>query len=486
MCCPLSKSRWSPALAAHLLNRAGFGGTPFEIEQIHALGMERAVESVTSLADDGFPSLPWQTPRNFDELKQLLGEAEVGETSRRLKLERRKLRGKLWPLVAWWVRRMARSNNPFREKLTLFWHDHFATSMFKVSHAFLMWQQNEMLRMNAYGSFRTILQQISRDPAMMLWLDTATSTKRRPNENFGRELLELFTLGEGNYTERDIQEAARAFTGYKVNFNTELFSFKPEDFDAGTKVILGTSGIVSGDDVIEVCLAQPQCARFIVQKLWRYYVSDEPPPPDFLNSLAETFRASDYQIRPVLMAIFSASEFYAPSAVRSQIKSPIQWLVGLARQLEFELPADGLHLGSPLRAMGQLPFMPPDVDGWPHGSEWITTAQLLFRYSFAKHLIAGGDLRLQDLGVLGTALNRREFQAKKRPPIKPEKLLSLRERDSPEGLVRALAWRLFNQIHERQLVPFLEFAKKQPFPASDAVVIELTYLMLSTPEYQLI
>lgn len=471
-------------LAAHLLNRAGFGGTPREIDALYALGLERAVEVVTSFADDRYPNLAWQTARDFNAMQAALAGLPVADQRRQMKRKRREMRGKFWPLVSWWVHRMARSSNPFREKLTLFWHDHFATSMTKVCHPYLMWRQNQTLRENAHGDFRQLLRQISRDPAMMLWLDTATSTKRRPNENFGRELLELFTLGEGHYTERDIQEAARAFTGYKVNFTTEEFNFKSSDFDEREKCVLGVSGLLTGDDVIDICLSQPECARFICRKLWIYYVSEEPSPA-VLESLAETFRREEYYIRPVLVQIFSCADFYSEMAIRSQIKSPLQWLIGLARQLELELPKDGLHLGSPLREMGQLPFMPPDVDGWPYGKEWITTAQLLFRYAFAKHLVAGGPLRLQDLGVLGTALKRREYPARKQPLVNVRALVTEQDRASPDSMVRSLAWRLFSDLENVDLKPFVEFASQAPYPVSDATVIELIYLMVSTPEYQL-
>ncbi|MEA3187589.1 MAG: hypothetical protein QOD99_1419, partial [Chthoniobacter sp.] len=237
--------------AAHLLNRAGFGGTPEEIKAFCELGLEGAVKQVLNAPDDSeqFPMPEWAQPRNMVAIRRDAMGLSPEERQQRMQMVQKDDRQHGVDLISWWLDRMIQSPNPYREKLTLFWHGHFATSLQKVKQPYLMLKQNDVLRANALGNFGTMVKAISRDPAMMIWLDTRESRKGHPNENFARELMELFTLGIGNYTEDDIQNAARAFTGYKMNPEDETFRWAPFQHDDGEKKFFGKTGNFSGDDI---------------------------------------------------------------------------------------------------------------------------------------------------------------------------------------------------------------------------------------------
>ena len=233
--------------------------------------------------------------------------------------------------------RMKETRAPLVEKMTLFWHGHFATSAQKVKNAYWMWRQNETFRRNALGNFKTLLHEISRDPAMMIYLDLAQSQKQHPNENWAREVMELFTLGIGHYSESDIRESARAFTGYQINFRNQQFRFVPEEHDSGRKNFLGQSGRFSGDDILDLIVQQPACPELIGRKLCRFFVADEPAPP-LVGAVASSLRQNNFELRPVLEELFRSAEFYSERVIRAQIKSPVQFLVQSCKLLETSLP----------------------------------------------------------------------------------------------------------------------------------------------------
>src|ERR1041385_2269342 len=286
---PLSSDRWNYTTAAHLLNRAGFSGPPTEIEKLIALGPEKAVSHFVdyeSIPDDtADPS--WAKP-SPERTKQFLAMRDKSEEERRklLREEQQSQRQHLLELRGWWFERMAKGPRPLQEKMVLFWHGHFATSVEKVREAYLMWRQNDLFRRLATGNWLDMLIEVAQDPAMLVWLDQAQSRKEHPNENFAREVMELFALGEGHYTEKDITEAARALTGWSYERPRQRFVARPMWHDRGEKTIFGQKGNFDGEDFLKLVVEQPQSARFITAKLWNFFAG-EPPPEKVNEALAD-------------------------------------------------------------------------------------------------------------------------------------------------------------------------------------------------------
>jgi uncharacterized protein (DUF1800 family) len=287
-------------------------------------------------------------------------------------------------LGLWWANRMLATKRPLEEKLTLFWHGHFATANNKVRDARMMQQQNAMLRAKASGGLRDLVIGILKDPAMLVFLDNGENIKSHPNENFGRELLELFTMGVGHYTERDVREAARAFTGWT---NEALaFRFDAAQHDFGDKTFLGRSGALDGADIIDTILAQPVTAEYVGGKLYRHFVRDEMSSA-IAADLGRTFRDSGYQIKPLLKHIFLSRDFYSPPSVATQIKTPVHLVVSTYRKLGLtEIPTIP-DFGRMTSALGQSLFNPPNVAGWAGGRTWITPSTLLQRGNLLRDVL---------------------------------------------------------------------------------------------------
>jgi uncharacterized protein (DUF1800 family) len=382
---------------------------------------------------------------------------------------------------------MARGPRPLQEKMTLFWHGHFATSVEKVREPYFMWRQNELFRRLATGNWLELLIEAGKDPAMLVWLDQAQSRKDHPNENFAREVMELFTLGEGHYTEKDITEAARALTGWSLDRPAEKYVYRPGAHDDGEKTFLGRTGNLDGEDVLEQIVAQPQAALYITGKLWNFFAG-EYPSAELNRALAEVFHKSNNTFKPVLRAMFLSEEFYAAPLIRNQVKSPVQWLVGSARVLECELPPP-LACAAVLRTLGQDLFAPPNVKGWDGGLAWITTNNLLSRYNEAAALVQG-DLSIV-AGMADTKNPQRAKQIQNRlrnyraGGVKVEKILTEQERTDKTALVAALENRLLQDKlkskQEQSLREFLDSRKQ----LNEADVRDAIRLMMSTPEYQL-
>ena len=274
--------------------------------------------------------------------------------------------------------------SPLTERMTLFWHNHFTSSQQKVRYAQLMFRQNALLREHALGNFATLLHAASKDPAMIIYLDSATNRKDKPNENFAREVMELFTLGEGHYTEADIREAARAFTGWSLEQDTVEFRNRPFLHDFGEKTVLGQRGRFDGDEVLDILLAQPRSAEFIVGKLWREFVSPDPDAAE-VRRIAAAFRDSRYDIRTALCELLLSPLFWQEDHRAVLVKSPVEFVVGSLRQ--FDLPVDdAASLSMVMAGLGQNLFAPPNVKGWPGGEAWINSATLLARKQFVERL----------------------------------------------------------------------------------------------------
>jgi uncharacterized protein (DUF1800 family) len=315
---PISASKWNYTTAAHLLNRAGFGGPPEEIEALVKLGPEKSVARLVDYETIPDPTVApeWAKPdpERAAKLRQLRN-APPDEKKKAQQEERRLQRQRMMELRGWWLERMANGPRPFQEKMVLFWHGHFATSVEKVRDAYYMWRQNELFRRLATGNWQQMLVAVGQDPAMLIWLDQAQSRRNHPNENFAREVMELFTLGEGHYTEKDITEGARALTGWSLDREQQKFVDRPRMHDPGQKTFLGRTGDLDGSDVIAQIVAQPQAARFITARLWNFFAG-QMPSEAMTTELAAVFRQQQNNFKPLLRVMFRSEEFYAPTVIR--------------------------------------------------------------------------------------------------------------------------------------------------------------------------
>jgi len=399
---PIAASDWSYERAAHLIERAGFGAAPDEVARLAALTPRQAVDELVdyeSIANDLKPfdeSVIWDPgmdpfPPSRAEAVRIARERGVGlgekvlpeGAQRRLQPVVDKFFYGLYAnaietqrLGLWWANRMFSTRRPLEEKLTLFWHGHFATGENKVRDYRMMIRQNEMLRARASGAFRDLLVGILKDPAMLVYLDNGENVKKHPNENFGRELLELFTMGVGNYTERDVREAARAFTGWTND--VLAFRFDADQHDFGQKTFLGRTGTFDGEDIIDAILAQPVTAEFVAAKVYRFFVRDEIAGP-VKADLGRTYRDSGYQMKPLLKRIFLSRDFYSPPAFATQIKSPVHLVVSTYRKMSLGQVPTIPDFGRMTSGLGQSLFDPPNVAGWAGGRTWITPSTLLNR-----------------------------------------------------------------------------------------------------------
>jgi uncharacterized protein (DUF1800 family) len=472
------------------MNRAGFGGTPDEIKAFCELGMDRAVELVLNGPDDSaqFPRPAWAKPENVLQFRQEIMMLPADQQFQVRREKFKQYRQQDLELIVWWLNRMRYTPNPYREKMTLFWHGHFATSMVKVREGYLMWQQNELLRQHAFGNFGLMVKGISRDPAMLVWLDTRESKRDHPNENFARELMELFTLGIGNYTENDVQQGARAFTGYRIDPVDDAFRYVPFQHDDSDKTFLGETGPFTGDDVIDTILQQPACASFISKKLWTFFAYEDPDPA-LVSALAWDFRQSSYEIRPLMRTIFRSSEFYSPDAVRTQIKSPVQWVVQTSKILDSPLARQRVAVNA-LRLLGQVPFAPPNVKGWDGNRAWITTSTLLLRYNMANFALGNGTMHVDPLRKVNpnatAAMKSPGFDVQNFQAPDLGKVVPAAVRADPQRLVAYLCFRLYqDQLSPQDTAAFVKYASDHGPNLTDATLRELLHLMMSTPQYQL-
>lgn len=384
---------------AHLLRRFGLGASEAEMEFYATDGLKGAIDKLINY--DSYDD-------NWTFKNEILAN-DKGILNMRA-------------IQALFYSRVVTTNRPLQEKMTIFWHNHFATSAAKVDIPPVMDTHIQVLRQNAMGDFKTLLTAISQDQAMLYWLDNHENVKGKPNENFAREVMELFTLGIGNYTEKDIQEAARAFTGWtfgiqrgnrvvQVNKPAGRTQFidNPAIHDDGTKSVLGKTGSFGGEDIIEVLCGQAQTARFITTKMWTWFAYPDPEPA-LIERLARTFRNSGLSIKALVRAIMESPEFYSEKAEKGWIKSPIDFTVSSARALGLgrllhtnlstiqEGDVDGGRKAVGLaglliqssKAMGMELLYPPDVSGWKPGPEWITSATMVERIKFADRVLGGG------------------------------------------------------------------------------------------------
>ncbi len=400
----ISDADWSRDRAAHLLERSGFGATPEEINDFAKLTPQQAVRRLvryqrianpqpafvhSGAFDPGLDPFATSRPAATElarDTGQSLGVKVKPEGNRRMQqvadrylywLRASKLENQR--IGYWWANRMLTTRRPLEEKMTLFWHGHFATGEEKVRDYRKMLKQNELFRAKATGNFRDLLIGVAQDPAMLAYLDAAVNVKGAPNENFAREIMELFTMGVGNYTEEDIREAARAFTGW--NYRDLDFVVNPAQHDAEVKKVLGRTGKFDGIQVIDIILAQPVTAEFVASKLYRFFVRDE-VSPEMRIKLGKLLRDSRYEIAPFLETILSSRDFYSDASVATHIKSPVELVISTYRKMGLSDVPGIPDFNELTDAMGQKLMFPPNVAGWASGTSWITPGLLLVRGNF--------------------------------------------------------------------------------------------------------
>ncbi len=452
---PKGDNRLGLKWAGHLYRRAAFGADRDELRRA-------AGESPTAALNRLFVMDPKSAAH--DSALASEGMAIAG-------------RNNPFDLRGWWLDRMLNSGFPLREKMTLFWHNHFATSINKIQSTALMLRQNELMRRHSLSKFGPMLQQMSKEPAMLIWLDSNSNVKGKPNENFAREVMELFSLGVGNYTETDIREAARAFTGWHTD--GQSYTFKSELHDEGEKTVLGQTGALDGGDVVRICLEQKACTRFLVRKLYRFLVSEAEQPPDaFLAPLADTYLKSDYDTAALVRKILLSRHFYSEHAYRQRIKSPVEYVLGLTKALGQGLVSPRALVGH-LELLSQHLFAPPNVKGWEGGTAWLNTATIVVRHNLAYTMaLGGGALNLGAPDPNGSAAIA----------VDPSALARKEGIKEPEKLVNYYADLLLqgnlSKAARARLKEFLSQDGLEDFERN-ARIREMIHALLTTPEYQL-
>ena len=470
------------ALMAHLLRRAGFGASRQEVERYAAQGYEVTVEELLH-PEDAPPAL---------EDEDLIRRYHIDQNSL-IYVE---------SCQAYWLYRMINTRRPLEEKLALFWHHIFATGYTKLNQPKAILKQVEMFRRHGLGSFRNLLVHVSRDPAMIFWLDNKDNHKDAVNENYGREILELFSMGVGNYTEDDVRQCSRAFTGWTIR-NAPLhasrvsrdsvwpygrldwqFEYLHDDHDNGEKTFLGEKGNFDGEDVIDIICANPATARFLARHLYNFFVQDEaqvpawqtvpPRDPDAVKRLSAELMQNDYDMRSTLRMLFN-SDFFLNSAFR-RVKSPVEMVVGSARLSgSFDFPeVEDISLGYQSNFMGQRILDPPSVEGWHTGTEWINTAGLVNRINFAVDLFSNQDKQgvryiIDSIRTLGT--------------LSPEQFV-----DACLDLLGGIepSERTRRELDEHaSMIGNLSFDTERDESESARRIVEMLQLIASTREYQL-
>jgi uncharacterized protein (DUF1800 family) len=364
---------------AHLYRRAAFGAKPDDIAAGVARGYNATVDYLLdrSRNDPSAAPAPAIPPLNYD----VADTQELKKALNKQKNEQERV------LVEWWLEQMVLTDQGAIEKLAWFWHDHFATSANKVNNADLMLAQNQIFRQLGGGGFEELTQAVAKDGAMMIWLDSNKNNKNAPNENFARELMELFTIGIGNYTDNDVREAARAFAGWRFNRNTG-FTVRKNLADVGVKTVLGKTGALTGEEVVTLLTHHPAAAKFITAKLWRQYAFPVGTDHPIVAELSPAF-AADLNVTKLVRSILLHPQFVSKEARLGLVKQPVEWLCGAMRQLNVrpsQFDIDRARSGAVLQRLNQEPFFPPSVGGWPDNGYWISTSSALGRYQFALQM----------------------------------------------------------------------------------------------------
>ncbi len=388
--------------ARHLVARTGIGTEWGAVKRYQAISRQKAIAHLLINRDMRLKQPPHMSSWNkmFNLRNNMQRKKMVMRISR---VEGKKLQD-------WWVDHMLNTHSPFLERMTLFWHNHFPSSIDKTQQVSFLHKQNLLLRKHALGNFGKMLHAIAKDPAMLVYLDGYLSTKEEPNENFGRELLELFTIGIGHYKESDMRAAARAFTGWGIDDKTGRYVFRSKDHDHGVKTFLGTRGNLNGEHIINILLKHPRTAERIAEKMWHEFISISQPDKRVIRQWAQAFRGSNYDIPTLMKAVLNSPAFWAKENRGALIKSPIELTLGTLRALPYS--PDHHDLAHNLNIMGQAVFNHPSVKGWAGGKDWVSTQSLLRRSSMMTSLSRGN-------------LNERRYKsgvAQMLPDIEPQQM----------------------------------------------------------------
>lgn len=474
----------------HLMWRAGFGPSVEQLADLDTLSPTQLFKALQQ-SSKAAPAYMDVAGDYLDGLKVGLEEAGRQQKKELSQEEKKKMqqmsRERIRSLNLTWFKEMVNSDAQLREKFALFWHGHFACRNLNVYY-----QQGllDILRKNALGSFRDMLHAVSKSAAMLNFLNNQQNRKDHPNENFAREVMELFTLGRGNYTEQDIKEAARAFTGWSANLQGE-FVFRRFQHDIGTKTVLGRTGNLTGEEVLDHLLAQKQTARFITRKLYRFFVNEQVDEAK-VEWLAERFYQSNYQIGKLAEDIFTSDWFFDEKNIGSHIKSPVELLVGIPRMLPMQLENEESLLFLQ-KALGQVLFYPPNVAGWPGGKSWIDSSTLLLRMRIPQLIVDADELNIrakddddQQMGKRNDAdkmpvkgMNRRALI---KATIDWNAYIEQYSKTEKDKLVDSIVGNLLmadSQINSSLIVQFSNSKSREDFVRS------VTLQLMSLPEYQL-
>ena len=473
----------------HLLWRAGFGPMAEEYQQLASASHKSYVNSLFKASAKG----PQMIDVADSAVKGLvMGVQEASTKKRDLdEMERRRLRQQsrddIKNLNITWLNEMVNSEQQVREKMSLFWHGHFASRNLNI-----LYQQQllDVIRQNALGNFGDLLREVSKSAAMLNFLNNNQNKKGHPNENFAREVMELFTMGRGNYTENDIKEAARAFTGWGANISGE-FTFRKFQHDDGKKTVLGKTGNFTGDDVLNILLEHKQTATYITRKLYRYFVNDLPDEAH-VTWLADRFYQSQYDIKELMKDIFTSDWFYDAKNIGCRIKSPVELIVGIRRALPMKLENEQVQLLLQ-RLLGQLLFYPPNVAGWPGGKNWIDSSSLMFRLRIPQLIYDNDEVALapkddddQMMGMKDMGKKKERMGKKGGQVISAnvdwETYLKKFEKVPREKLLGSIAGILIQgaePVNEKIISKYIDSSSRESY------IKTVTIQLMSTPEYQL-
>lgn len=499
---PIKPQQFGYEQARHLLWRAGLGGNEQQIRLLVSWGPVKSVDylltpdKVTDPAPpraDSFDQDIMRPPseeerqayrmaqRNQDENR--LAELRE-ERQRRERLDREQMAD----VQKWWLKRMIETGRPLEEKLTLFWHGILATSFRVIEDSYHMYLQNQMFRKHALGNYGEMLKALIRDPAMLAYLDNNDSRKNRPNENLAREIMELFSLGIGSYTEKDVKEGARALTGY--TFRDNSFFMDTANHDNGGKNILGRSGNWNGDDFVDIILAQPACSKYVARRLYSYFLADVPPGErggdrelptpqrKVLRELADMLKVRKYEMKPVLRRLFLSEHFYDDTFINQQIKSPAVLTIGAVRSLNTPV-RDLSILNDAMDLMGQRLFLPPSVKGWEGGRSWMNTSTLFVRQNVLAFLLTGKKPQGYDSSADTSAYDAAKLFAG------AEKGSAL-DKGEPRAVVEAVLRLTLGHAPPSAIEPLVAFATAKGGSALQPETLTgLLLLATSMPEYQL-
>ena len=480
----------------HLLWRAGFGIDENNLSNIINTKTKKLVSNLfeeaaatpdfIDVADESLKKI-YQELADQNTMNPL--DKTLEKFSREKRQEIRKQSGAdIKKLNLKWLNEMATTSAVLREKMSLFWHGHFAC---KDDNIFNHQNLLQIIRTNALGSFKDLLFEVSKSAAMISFLNNQQNKKQHPNENFAREVMELFTLGRGNYSEEDIKEAARAFTGWGFNYKGE-FVFRKNQHDDGTKTILGKTGNFEGEDVLNILLEQKQTAKFITQKIYKFFVNDEVDATK-IDWLSSRFYKNNYDISSLMKDIFTSDWFYDEKNIGAKIKSPVELLVGIRKQLNIQLDKPEIQLLLE-NALGQVLFYPRNVAGWPGGKNWIDSSSLMLRLQIPRLIKDDTEFDLtpkadddQQMGMKDNFYNKMQMELAKKYRINAKinwteyikQFEKVKREDLLETLKQLILQTPFNSIHSTVIESNIDKSSRE------AYIKSATIALMSTPEYQL-